>query len=1110
MKNILYRNCIPKNHELITRIFRIMKMQFILFFILCTGVYAKNAYSQEVKVSIVSENISLTDVLGQIEKETDYLFVYNQDDIDLDRRISISANNQQVSDILDYLFGNTDITYREIGNNIVLVRTDQLISLQQKRQINGRVTDEKGEAVIGANIVEDGTTNGTITDVDGNFSINVSPAGTIKVSYIGFEDQYIRVDNRSNFNIILKEDSQALDEVVIVGYGTMKKVNLTGAIENVKSERIANKPITSLATALTGEAAGLTVTQSSGQPGANQGTIRIRGIGTWANAEPLILVDGISMNISDVIPSEVESVTVLKDAASASIYGSRAANGVILITTKQGQKGKIQLNYDGNMGFQTATRVPEMAASWEYAEMYNQAMANEGKSSSLFPQDRIERMRAGGDPDKLEGNTDWYKELLNQGAIQHIHQVSATGGTDKISYMGLLGYSKQNGIIPSSSYERYNARLNTTTQFTSWFKLGFNLVYLNSKHKESSASPADAYRRIGRSLPYLPVKFSDGTWSYSSAPTNPIRRVSEDYGMVNNFHNATTVYISPEITPVKGLLLKGVFGYESRSYFDKKFEKIVDYDSFEPAGQAAITEVSRNKQTDEWELYRNLTANANATYELSIGNNHFKIMGGGSVETYKYAVTKASRQDFPNNDFEEINGGDPGTSVAEGNSSYSALASLFGRFNYDYAGRYLFEANVRYDGSSKFARGNRWGVFPSFSAGWRISEESFFGSLKNQVSNLKLRVSWGKLGNQNISNYQFLSTVGSGGNYVFNNSVSTGYKESVMGNQIITWETSTNLNFGLDLTTLDDRLNFVFDYYHRVTDDILLSLPSPTTLGISAPVQNAGSVENKGWELTIGWRDVIGKDFNYHVNLNLSDVRNKITDLRGYKSPTSDLKTRIEGEPIDALFGWKTLGICETTQQADQYAALMKTYNPNWSLGDIIIEDRNGDGKIDADDKTIIGNSIPRYTFGLNLGFDYKGFDFSCFFQGVGKADGYVVNEALAPLGINTVRKDHYTDTFNPSDPTTGKYYPRVLQSYSYNYGYFSHWVQNAAYVRLKNLQLGYTFKLTSIPRLRVYVSGENLFTVTKFRTWDPETPVGGSSFYPNVTVFSFGVNLSL
>lgn len=1119
MKSILYQEyCIPRN------LIQITKQTTLLLIFLISTAFVSEIRAQTAKVSI-TENNSIKNILHSIEKKTDYLFVYDGE-VNLDKKISINVQNKPVVDILNILFKDMDIVYAMEGSNILLMKkkstSENSIIQQQKSKykLSGIVVDEVGEPVIGGGVVIKGTNLGTTTDIDGNFTLDVTPQNTLVISYVGFTTQEITIQNQKTLKITLKEKPKELDEVVVIGYGTQKKINLTGSVETIKSDRLANKPVTSVVSALTGEAAGVTVTQNSGQPGPNQGSIRIRGIGTWGDASPLVLVDGISMSLNDVIPSEIESVTVLKDAASAAIYGSRAANGVILITTKQGKKGNISINYDGNVSLQRATRIPTMATSWQYAELYNQMMNNEGKAdkdgyTSIFPKDRIERMRNGGDPDKLEGNTDWYDELL-QTATQHIHQVSVMGGGDKIVYMGSLGYSKQEGVIPSTSYERYNARINTTTDVTSWLKVGFNLAYLNSTKKETSTTAADAFRRIGRSLPYMPVKFSDGTWSYATAPTNPIRMVSGDYGMTDVSNNSTTLQISPELRLIKGLLIKGVFGYESNEFLTKTFNKTVEYEPFKPAGQAGIIEVPRNKQTDNWSIYRNMTANTSATYENKIGLNNFKLMGGASVESFKYAYTTASRQDFPNNDFSEINAGDPKTAIAEGNSTYSALASLFGRFNYDYSGRYLFEASLRYDGSSKFARGDRWGIFPSFSLGWRISEEAFFSSLKNHIQNFKVRASLGQLGNQHIINnkkqvdyYPSISTIGTGGNYVFDNNILSGYSESTMGNPLITWEKSSNLNIGVDLTLANNKLNLTFDWYRRKTDDILLELPAPTTLGIAAPMQNAGSVENRGWELTIGWRDQIGRDFAYHINFNISDVKNEIIDLRGYKSPTDELTTRIEGEPLDAIYGWKTLGICETQEQYDKYSKVMKTYNANWGIGDLIIDNLNKDDKIDSEDKTVIGNSIPRYTFGLNVGFEYKNFDFSCFLQGVGKADGYVTAEALKAMGINSARKEHYENTFNPANPKPGAFYPRILQNADYNYAYMSHWVQNAAYVRLKNLQLGYTFKLPKLQRLRMYVSGENLLTLTKFRTWDPETPVGTRGSYPNISIYSFGVNLS-
>ncbi|MDL2208214.1 TonB-dependent receptor [Parabacteroides sp. OttesenSCG-928-O15] len=1093
-----------------------MRISFFFLFVCAFQLVATNTDAQNTKIELHSNTISVRQLISEIEKQTDYLVLFRNNDVDVNRLVHVDNKNNEVTAHLEAAFKDTNIDYEFQNKYIVLSQKsrEQAAQLPQQsgRSITGTIVDERGEPIIGANVMEQGTTNGIVTDVDGKFALTVSPNAVLIVTYVGYLTQRINTAGRNSLSIVLSEDMQTLEEIVVVGYGSQKKANLTGAVNTVKSDQIANKPVTSLVSALAGEAAGVTVTQRSGQPGPDQGEIRIRGVGTWGNAAPLVLVDGISMDINNVVPSEVESVSILKDAASASIYGSRAANGVILITTKQGEKGKIKLNYDGNIGFQTPTRIPEMVSSWQYAELYNQGMANEGRASDLFPAERIARMKAGGDPDRLEGNTDWYKEALNWAAPQQIHQVSATGGNDRMTYMGMLGYSNQQGIIPSTSYERFNTRINTKTQLTSWLNLAFNMSYINGTREEPADGAQNAFMYIARALPHIPTKFSDGTWSYYSIQKNPIRFANGDYGLNKISTSATSVQISPEITPIKGLLIKGVLGYESNTVLNKTFNKIVEYEDFEPAGQSSLLDGARNKQTDRWSLYRNLTANASATYEIDLGKNSFKVLLGASAESFKYAYTLASRQDFPNNDFTEINAGDPNTSAAEGNSTYSALVSAFGRLNYVYDDKYLFEANFRYDGSSKFARGNRFGLFPSFSVGWRLSEEAFFENLKAHIPNLKLRASWGKLGNQQISDYQYLSTFGSSGAYLFNGAINSGYAETVMGNQAITWETAKNYNIGIDFSLFDNRLQTVFDWYKRDTEDILLALKAPATLGISPSMQNAGSVENKGWELSINWQDKINKDFSYRVGFNLSDVKNKITDLRGYKSPTNSLTIRIEGQPIDALFGWETLGICVNEEQFEEHKAVMRTYNGNWNIGDLIIHDRSKDGKIGAEDKIVMGNQIPRFTFGVNLGFEYKKLDFSCFFQGVGKADGYVTNIMLKPLNNISARMDHYTDSFNPADPNPKAYYPRLLATYEYNYDQnLSYWVQDASYIRLKNVQLGYTFNFPKlgIEKLRLMFSGENVFTLTNFIAWDPETRVGSSSMYPLVAVYSFGVNVT-
>ncbi|MEY8609606.1 TonB-dependent receptor [Parabacteroides segnis] len=1097
-------------------------MKLSVFLLLCSiGLaQATDSYAQKATVNLEMRNQTVKEVLDEIEEQSDFSFFFNIKHVDLHRRVSVVAKKSDIFKVLETVFAGTDVRYSVVDRKIILSTEKQEIQqINQDKKVTGVIKDQNGEPVIGANVSVKGTTIGTITGIDGDFALEVPANAVIQVSYIGYVSQELRLGGKDHLSIVLKEDLQALDEIVVVGYGVQKKVNLTGSVSSIKSEELERQPIVTMKDALAGLAPGMTVVKSSGQPGSSNPTITVRGVGTWQNAGPLVLVDGMSMNIADVLPNDIESISVLKDAASAAIYGSRAANGVILITTKKGKAGKIQVNYNGNVGWQQATRQPKLATGWQYAELYNRAMLADGKAlpdgtTLAFPQDKIDRMKNGtGNIDHNEANTDWYDELL-QTALQHTHDLSISGGNDRLQYVGTVGYAKQDGII-RSSYERYNTRLNTTANLANWLTLQSNIAYINDVSKESPGI-GYAYVYVPRSFPNMPVKYSDGTWSFHSTPKNPVRMVTDDYGYQRYETDKLSLLFSPEIKLFdNSLFFKGVLGYESKTSYVDKFEKKVVYDAFEPAGQGENIFVARNTKTDTWYRNRNLTLSATANYVKSFGDHDVNLLLGASREQFRYNTTVASRKDFPNNDFEVINPGDASTATASGNKTYSALISVFGRINYSYKDRYLFEANIRRDGSSKFARGHRWGTFPSFSAAWRISEESFFSPLKNAVQNLKLRASWGKLGNQSIDNYLSMSTYnvipGSSRFYMFDGTTQTLMSENVMGNNIITWETSTNLNFGLDVNVFDSRLGFTFDWYNRNTDDILLSLEAPSLLGITPPISNAGKVRNRGWELTVNWQDQVSDDFSYNVSFMLSDVKNKILDLHGYKSPTSDLTTRIEGEPIDALFGWKTLGLADTQEKYEQYKDVMLTYNSNFSMGDIIIEDLDEDGKITEADKTIIGNQIPRYTFSLNLGFNYKAFDFSAMFQGVGKADGFLGRDIIEPLGSQTAMEDHYYDSFDPSNPVTGKYYPRMTLANRLNYANMSHWVQDASYLRLKNLQVGYTFKFgEKIPleRARVYFSGSNLFTLTKYRVFDPENQLNTSSF-PNVRVYSVGASVT-
>jgi TonB-linked SusC/RagA family outer membrane protein len=1068
-------------------------------------------------------------MLKEIEQASGYRFFYDEGLNGLNATASLSVDNVTVETAVQTLLEGSRISWSITADKVIVLspRAQEQLSgpqpqsapqQQQTRTVSGNVRNAAGEGLVGAAVTVEGTNIGAITLIDGAYTINAPQGSTLHFNLLGYSDRFEPVNNRTTIDVVLEEDATMIDDVVVVGYGTQRRANLTGSVVSVGSEMIENKAATNLITALTGEAAGLAIMQRSGRPGGDAQTMRVRGTGTLANdAGPMVLIDGMQASMNDVHPNDVESVTVLKDAASAAIYGSRAANGVILITTKTGRTGKLSMSYNGNYGITTPTRIPQMANSWQHAEMWNEGMKNEGKVPTLWPDDKIARMKAGGNPDAQEGSTDWFREVLNFAAPRQMHQFSANGGNETLTYLASLGYDRQEGTIPNTAWERYSARVNTRAKLTSWFDVGINVSYMATNRTEPVTGSNDIFTMLARSMPFIPPKYSDGTWGYFSIMTNPLRKASGDYGLSYHNGNSTTIQINPRITLARGLVIEGQFGYRSSVSMRKDHRKTVEYEAFTHNGtlmQGAVSDVSRNQVSDSWNMNRDMTANLFATYDLNVADLHsFKLMLGASAESNKSMSSSAGRYDFPSNEFTEIDMGAATTATSSGNSTYRSLASLFGRLNYDYDGRYLFEANFRYDGSSKFLRGKRWGLFPSFSAGWRISEESFFEGLKDAVPNLKLRASWGLLGNQSIPDYQFLSAFGSSGAYIFDGVLDNGYGETRMGNTLVTWETSNNLNFGLDFALFRSRLDVTFDWFKRTTEDILLALPKPSTVGLSVPTVNAGSVENKGWEFTLQWRDrLFGGKGGYRVAFNLSDVKNKIVDMAGFRSSTDALTVRLEGQPIDAIYGWETVGIAMRQEDYDQYHTMMQARISDWDIGDMILKDRDGNNIIDGADKLVIGDQTPRYTFGLNLGFNYSKFDVGIFLQGVGKVDGYVVNEMQKPLGNISGREDHWAKSFRPKNPNYDAIYPRLLATWEYNYSTNqSYWVQNAAYMRLKSMQIGYTFELPKwgISKLRVNLSGENMFTLTKFTAWDPEAPVNTNTFYPLTSIYSVGVNIT-
>lgn len=1124
----------PMSGLLSTKMQQVMRMTIYLL-IVCLHVSA-SAVSQKISLSL--KNVPLSKVFQAIEQQSGYFFIYDGKALDINKRVDIQVKDVSLNHALEASLKGIPVTYSVFEKNIILrsaVETGAVKTVVfpadtiPRVTISGQVTDNKGTSLPGVTILVKGTRQGATTDASGQFLLNNIPANaSLSVSSIGFLPQELPVAGKTALRIVLSPDNANINEVVVVGYGVQKKVNLTGAVETIKSEKIENKPVTSLTQALTGEAAGVTVVQRSSRPGAYDEFIRIRGVGTWGNSNPLILVDGVELSMDKVNPNDVQSVTVLKDAAAAAIYGSRAGNGVILITTKKAStNAKTTLNYAGNVGLQVPTRLPKYLSTYDFYEMKNRGALAEGKSP-LKSAEQMEKFRTGQwNPDNNEANTNWLDEIIHN-STQQSHNVSVSAGSQKAAYLLSLGYLNQGSVVgDNTSFKRYNARLNTTTEITSWFKLDANLSFINGVTKEPVTGVTSMIRGAIESDPARPVRYSDGTWAQPGAAPNTVRMgTTNDFGNSSTNSNAINGMISPEIKFLRGFTLKGVAAFDKSIAKTDAFTKTLTYDAFTAAGntvpsQNAAVAVSRNKKDDNWKQSLNMTYNATLDYEKNWASHYLKVLAGASRESFDTDNTNSSQSDLPSNDLDAIGAG---TALAQitGNRVHAAIASYFGRVNYAYKEKYLFEANVRRDGSSKFKQGNQWGTFPSYSVGWRVSEEGFFKPLGKYVNNLKIRASYGHLGNNRIDDYKYLSTIKVDNKigYSFgDNVVSNAYYEASMGNSMITWESLRSKNLGIDIGMFSNRLNITADIYDRKTQNILLDLPAPGTLGITPPTTNAGVVSNKGWEVTAGWKDQIGK-VRYTVGFNLSDVKNKILDMQGLVPDRSTLTIRRVGDPIDAIYGWVADGIAVTQKQVEENAKTMIPFaggstDPNatavqrrFGLGDVIIKDLNGDGKIDVDDKKVIGSQIPRYTFGINLGLEYKDFSFSCFLQGVGKVDGYLTYEATKPLFTPG-------NSYNPAQPDPNAKMPRMLATWEYNWvKYTSFWVENAAYVRLKNVQLGYSFrhwKQYGLSNMRVFFTGENMLTLTKYRGWDPESPAGMRGYtYPLTAVYSLGLNITL
>lgn len=1040
--------------------------------------------------------------------------------------------NEPLEQVLISIFKNQPITYVIEANNTIVIKerarnTASNVGIEQGKiesqvmEVNGTISDESGKGISGASIKVKGSTLGTSSDESGNFKIGgVSEGAILVISYIGY--QTIEVKASASVKVTLVPQVNSLDDVVVVAYGTQKKVNLSGAVNTVNTKTIVNRPVTSLTNALQGTVPGVAIKSAPGDIGADLGSINIRGRSNTGSSSPLFVVDGVVVAQNDfarINPNDVANISILKDASSSSIYGARAANGVILVTTKRGN-GSPTISYNAYFGSQSATYLPDYTNGYDYAILRNEAETNLGRTP-LYDATALEAIKTQSNPD-LYPNTDWYSLILRKHAPMMEHQLSVSGG-EKTKYYLSGAYFGQNSLIEGKDLKRYSLRSNTESQVSDKFKVGSNLSFIRDGYSNDNLEIG--FTGVGRSIPLSVAKQSNGEWgsvtagkeNATLAGANQLRLLKEG-GRTNYNTNRFIGTLNGTYTPVEGLDISGLFSYNALNQFNSSFintlDPIIGFISKTPL---TSTTVATNQLTETWQSNSNLLAQATASYEKNVDQHYFKVLAGASYEKAQNRIISVIRKNFPNNDLTDINAGStaPANTTATGNSGESALASVFSRLNYAYADKYLFEASARNDASSRFAPGHRSAWYPSASVAWRLSQEDFMKDL-TAVNELKVRLSAGKLGNiNNVGNYDFYDGLNAGTTVIFDQTKQDGVTPGKLANSLLSWEKLTTYNAGLD-ATLFRSLTLQLDVFNRITKDILLADPSiPNEAGLGSgeePSVNAAVVKNKGFELSLNYNGKIN-DFNYSIGGNVTKIWNKVTDLGGVnETPPSGYYINRIGQPIGSFYMWQSEGLF--VDQADIDAHAKQSNNPK--PGDIKYKDQDGNKVIDGDDRVIAGNDVPYFTYGLNLSSSYKGFDLSVLAQGVSDVKVYLEAEASQAFFNGAGVKNYVLDRWTVDNPNPNAAYPRVTNN-TQNFGMSNFWLFDAAYLRIKAITFGYTIPKhildkAKIKGLRVYVSSNNPFTIRgdkRLKDFDPEAPSQRSA-YPSLKTISAGLNLTL
>jgi TonB-linked SusC/RagA family outer membrane protein len=1110
-----------------TKTLLVMKLTMLL---LIAGIFTLQAEGLSQNVTLSGRNIPMEKVFSAVQKQTGFVFFYKDNTLADIRPVTIKVHNKPVIEFLTELFLNQPLQF-SIENKTIfvsrgLVRKDIAVEnpfhkpqpLPLPINISGRVADTTGNPIEGVSVMLGGTSRGTTTDAMGEFMLlDIPEKATLIFSYIGFNTERVAVGGRSRVELVMHENNTGLNQVVVVGYGTERRKDLTGAISTVSGDEIATRKTVQLSDALQGAIAGVTVTRSSSTPGASS-AIRFRGITTIGNNAPLIIVDGVPVaNIDNINPNDIESITALKDAASTSVYGSRAAAGVLLITMKKGKTGQATLDYNYEYGSQRPTQLPEYVGSTRYMQLYNEYLTNDG-GAAFYANDFINNYIENNakDPDKYP-ITNWQEAILKSSAPREMHNLAFTIGTSKVKTRASLGYSNTRGLYENLSFQRYTVQINNDIQLNKIISASVDVSALHSSNFQTVVTDGDNPFSIARLLPppLFDDLYEDGRLAPGKEGLNPLAQIKEG-GYNKTYDNQLRGRLVVAIKPMKQLTITALVAPTYTFTRNKIFSKRIGYTDLNDPSKIIFYNKA-NTTLDESRPYSYVfNGQLLANYNTTIREDHSLEALAGYEDNYNYdEYMRASRGSFVLTNFPYLDNGSTALRNNSGGASETALRSFFGRAKYNYKSKYYLQANLRYDGSSRFNPANRWAAFPSFSAGWAISEENFFENVKS-VTLLKLRGSWGQTGNERIGNYPYQASFTFGNSLFYNNGLVT---PETSGAQVayavsnITWETQETSDIGIDASLFNNKLSFSGDIYYKQTRNILLALDIPVSLGFEKPFQNAGKVSSRGWEIATRWTDKLG-GLRYSIGFNLSDARTRIDDMKG--SEQLGAQANIQGGEFGSWYGYRSAGLYQTAEEVASSPSL----NINTKAGDIRYMDIDGDNKVTPDkDQVLLGGSLPRYMYGLISNFEYRNFTLSLVIQGVGKQLSRLSYLQIEPFvsGYGNVPQHldgNYWSQANTKEQNLNARYPRFSRlSHANNYLMSDYWLINGAYLRIKNLTLSYKVPSSVIKRFRLqglnlYIAANDVFTRSKFPTgWDPE--VGSSTTYPIVTTVLAGVNLN-